>query len=74
MFLEREEYNFVITYDYVTKEPLKEDPNDNSGDFAFNVADAYNYNPQQPMNNMNYNNNYQRQGTPNQKETFPKNS
>lgn len=47
MFLEREEYNFVITYDYVTKEPLKEDPNDNSGDFAFNVADAYNYNPQQ---------------------------
>ena len=39
----------MIKYDYVTKEPLQEDPNDTSGQFAFNAGAAYNYNPQQPF-------------------------
>ena len=49
VFLEREGRDFVITYDYVTKETIQSDPNDTSGEFAFNAmgVKTYNYNPQQ---------------------------
>lgn len=39
----------MIKYDYVTNEPVKEDPADTSGEFAFDAAAAYNYNPQQAL-------------------------
>lgn len=44
----------MVKYDYITKEPvvgldkpIESDPNDTSGQYAFNAAAAYNYNPQQ---------------------------